>query len=103
MQIKLRVVVYSYTTMDLWLQNKKAKINWVTFNFNINNLKVWNKRMSGEQRWKPSDDVKATFEAILDSFCLKIMKRKATSTKWSTQNTSVCARGSGAVIVLSCG
>lgn len=52
--------------------------------------------MSVEQRWKPSEDVKATFEAIRDSFCLMIMKRKATSTKRSTQNTSVCVRGSGA-------
>lgn len=59
--------------------------------------------MSVEQRWKPSENVKATFESIRDSFCLKIMKRKATSTKRSTQNTSVCARGSGAVVVLSCG
>lgn len=59
--------------------------------------------MSVEQRWKPSEDVKVTYENIRDSFCLKIMKRKATSTKKSTQNTSVCARGSGAVVVLSCG
>lgn len=59
--------------------------------------------MSVEQSGIPSEDVKSTFESIRDSFCLKIMKRKATSTKRSTQNTLVCARGSGAVVVLSCG